>query len=190
MGSLLKVDPMKVLLFFLAALFTLNAFADSPDFSRRFGVSLAGGYDIPLYHTKFDKRADGEFVSGIYGRYQFSRDSGIQFGYTRFEWSDSPTAARIYDVVYMHRMEPRKWFTPIWGAGLGLVDIAHYNIDEDLKLGLKARIGIEYLAGENVVLDFVVDYQYIGKMPGEEHDLRTGDINALAPQVIASYFFK
>lgn len=183
------MNPMKTL-FFLLVFCSFSSFANSPDFSKRFGVSVAGGFNKPVLGNKFDDRADGEFVSGLYGRYQFTRSSGIQLGYTRYEWDHSPTAARIYDLVYMHRMGPREWFTPIWGVGVGLVDIANYNVDENLKLGLKGRVGIEYQTGENIILDFVVDYQYVGKMVGERRDLRIGDINAIAPQVILTYFFK
>ena len=87
-------------------------------------------------------------------------------------------------------MGPREWFTPIWGVGVGLVDITNYNVDENLKLGLKARAGIEYSTGDNVILDFVLDYQYVGKMPGERRDLGVVEMSALAPQVILTYFFK
>jgi opacity protein-like surface antigen len=178
------------LLFLILSFFSLTAFANSPDFSERFGLSVAAGYNKPIGGNDFDDRADGDFVAGMYGRYQFNRKSGIQLGYTRYEWDHSPTAARIYDLVYMHRMGPREWFTPIWGVGVGLVDIANYNVDENLKLGLKARAGIEYSTGDNVILDFVVDYQYVGKMPGERRDLGVVEMSALAPQVILTYFFK
>ena len=177
------------LLLFVITLLSLQAFADSPDFSKRFGVSAAAGFNKPILGNAHDDRADGEFVSGLYGRYQFNRKSGVQLGYTRYEWTHSPTAARIYDLVYLHRMGPREWFTPIWGVGVGLVDIANYNIDENLKFGAKGRVGIEYSTGENVILDFVVDYQYVGKMPGERRDLKI-EMHALAPQIIATYFFK
>lgn len=170
-------------------LFLCNSFADSPDFSQRFGVSAAAGFNKPILGNDHDDRADGEFVSGLYGRYQFNKKSGIQLGYTRYEWTHSPTAAQIYDLVYMHRMGPREWFTPIWGAGLGLVDVANYNTDENLKLGAKARVGVEYSTGENVILDLVVDYQYVGKMIGERRDFGI-EMHALAPQVIVTYFFK
>lgn len=180
---------MKFLLILLS-LISFSASAGAPDFSKRFGFSVASGFNMPIWGNRFDRDTDGEFVFGFYGRYQFSRESGIQLGYTRYEWSRSPTAARIYDVVYMHRMEPRKWFTPIWGLGVGLVDVANYNIDNNLKIGYKARAGVEVLASENIILDFVVDYQYVGKIPGEENDFVIGDINALAPQVILSYLFK
>ena len=178
------------LLFVILSFFSLSSFANSPDFSQRFGLSFAGGFNKPIGGNDFDDRADGDFVAGMYGRYQFNPKSGIQLGYTRYEWDHSPTAARIYDLVYLHRMGPREWFTPIWGVGVGLVDIANYNVDENLKLGLKARVGIEYSTGDNVILDFVVDYQYVGKMPGERRDLGVVEMNAIAPQVILTYFFK
>jgi opacity protein-like surface antigen len=176
------------IILFIAFSFS-SALADSPDYSRKFAFSLAVGRNKPILGNKFDDRADGENVFGFYGRYQFGRSSGIQFGYTRYDWSHSPTAARIYDLVYLHRMHPREYWTPVWGLGLGLVDIAHYNVDEDLKIGLKARVGAEYSLSPNMILDAVIDFQYVGKMPGEKHDMKIGDIYALAPQLILSYFF-
>lgn len=181
---------MKKLLLFLIFLISNYSYSSAPDLSKRWGISAAAGFNKPILGNRFDDRADGEFVFGLYGRYQINRSSGLQFGYTRYEWSHSPTAARIYDLVYMHRLDPREWFTPIWGAGVGLVDIANYNVDENLKLGLKARGGIEYVISENMITDFVIDYQFVGKMPGERRNLTIGEMHALAPQAILTYFFK
>lgn len=180
---------MNKFLFVLLFLLVPIAQADSPDFSRRFGISTAIGQNKPILGNRFDDRADGDFVFGLYGRYQINRESGIQLGYTRYEWDHSPTAARIYDLVYLHRLAPRKYFTPIWGLGVGLVDIANYNVDENLKLGLKARAGLEFILSKDLIVDAVVDYQYVNKMIGEDDNLTIGEINALAPQLILSYFF-
>lgn len=181
---------MKKLFFFLILLTSFYSSAGPPDFSKKWGISAAAGFNKPILGNRFDDRADGEFVFGLYGRYQINRSSGLQLGHTRYEWSHSPTAARIYDLVYMHRLSPREWFTPIWGAGVGLVDIANYNVDENLKLGLKARGGIEYVISKNIIVDFVIDYQFVGKMPGERRNLTIGEMHALAPQAIMTYFFK
>ncbi|MBA2404303.1 MAG: outer membrane beta-barrel protein [Bdellovibrionales bacterium] len=168
---------------------SFNTWSDSPNLSRRFGISLAAGKNKPFTGNDFDDRADGEFVFGLYGRYQFNQESGIQLGYTRYEWTHSPTAARIYDLVYLHRLKARKWFTPIWGVGAGLVDIANYNVDENLKLGLKARVGVEFMLSSNMIVDAVIDYQFVNKMVGEDDNLTIGEIHALAPQLILTYFF-
>lgn len=182
--------PMRNALTFLLLLLFLTAptFADTPDFSHKFGFSLAAGRNEPIFNNEFDQKADGENVMGAYLRYQINKESGLQFGYTRYEWSNSPTAARIYDLVYMYRLAKRHWFTPILGAGVGLVDIAHYNVDENLKLGLKARVGVEYVISENMLIDGVIDYQYVGKMPGEEREITVGEMHAIAPQLILTYF--
>lgn len=173
----------------LSLVFTSSVFAEAPDYTNKFAVSMAAGRNKPVLGNRFDDRADGEFVFGLYGRYQFNRSSGVQLGYTRYEWSHSPTAARIYDLVYLHRLSPRDYWTPIWGAGIGLVDIANYNVDENLKLGLKGRLGAEYSLSPNMIIDAVVDFQFVGKMAGERRDLKLGEIYAIAPQLIISYFF-
>lgn len=180
---------MKWLILLLIIIYSPFSLSNSPDFSHRFGISVGGGWNMPVTGNVFDQRADGEFVSGFYLRYQVSRDSGFQFGYTRYEWSHSPTAARIYDLVYMNRLTPYKWLTPIWGVGVGLVDIANYNIDENLKLGLKGRVGAEVSLDQNLICDFVLDFQYVGKMPGERRNLDGVEMYAIAPQAILSYFF-
>lgn len=89
----------------------------------------------------------------------------------------------------MRIMAKWHWFTPIWGLGIGLVDIANYNVDENLKPGYKARIGAEYVLSENMIIDGVLDFQYVSKMVGERRDLRPGEVYAIAPQIILSYFF-
>lgn len=178
-------------LFLLLLLIPTLASSNAPDFSKRFGLALGAGYDRPIQGNKFDDRADGEFVHGLYGRYQFNRSSGLQLGYTRYEWSSSPTAERVYDAVYLHRLAPRDWFTPIWGAGLGLVDIANYNVDDNLKLELKVRAGVEFETDDNFIFTLVLDYQYVNKMPGEANgDLTIGEMYSLATQAFVTYFFK
>jgi opacity protein-like surface antigen len=186
----MEKDELMTKFFALLLLSSLPLWAESPDLSKKFGLSLAAGRNKPVLGNRFDDRADGEFVYGFYGRYQINRESGLQLGYTRYEWSHSPTAARIYDLVYLHRLTPRKWFTPIWGVGVGLVDIANYDVDENLKLGLKARAGIEYTLSDNMIVDVVIDYQFVNKMIGEDDNLVIGEIHALAPQLILSYFFE
>ena len=178
-----------LLLALLLIVLSLNSMANSPDLSGKYGLSIALGQNRPILGNEFDDRADSEFVFGMYGRYQINRESGLQLGYTRYEWDHSPTAARIYDLVYMHRLTPREYFTPIWGAGLGLVDIANYNVDENLKLGIKARAGIEYTLSRYWIADFVIDYQFVNKMIGESDNLTIGEIHALSAQVIFTYFF-
>jgi hypothetical protein len=174
---------------FLLLLVPLTSWCDSPDLTHRLGVSLSAGFDIPVSGNNFDEDANGEFVAGIAGRYQLTPKSSLQLGYTRFEWSNSPAAVRLYDVMYIYRVTSLDWITPILGAGAGAVDIANYNIDENLKLGLRARLGAEWILSKEVVMDFVVDYLYVCQMPGEEGTLESNEIQAFAPQVVATYYF-
>ncbi len=70
-------------------------------------MSVAAARNKPILGNRFDDLADGGFVYGLYGRYQFNRESGIQLGHTRYDWSHGPTAASIYVVVYLHRLAAR-----------------------------------------------------------------------------------
>lgn len=72
---------------------------------------------------------------------------------------------------------------------MGLVDIANYNVDENLKLALRARAGLEYEVSPNWLLAGVVDYQFVNHMLGEDDNLTIGEIHALASQLILSFFF-
>lgn len=154
---------MKYLFFLL--LVPLTSWCDSPDLTHRLGVSLSAGFDIPVSGNNFDEDANGEFVAGISGRYQLTPKSSLQLGYTRFEWSNSPAAVRLYDVMYLYRVTSLDWITPILG------------------------VGAEWIISKEVVMDFVVDYLYVCQMPGEEGDLESNEIQAFAPQVVATYYF-
>ncbi|MGE3608662.1 MAG: hypothetical protein AB7I27_03660 [Bacteriovoracaceae bacterium] len=178
---------MKIL--FLIFFFTSHVFASAPDISKKFGIGGGLGRDLPVGGNKFDDRARGECVSGIYGRYQLTQSSGLIFGYTRYEWSRSPTAARVYDVVYMYRVASKHWVSPIFGAGIGAVDIAHYNVDENLKLGLKARSGVEFILNKNMLIDAAFDYQFVNRMIGEQDNLTIGEMHILAAEFMVSYLF-
>lgn len=180
---------MKVPFLLLLLFWSITSFAAGHDLSRRFGISGSAGWDKPVLGNKFDDRADGGFVFGLYASYHVNDESGFQLGYTRYDWTHSPTAIRVYDLMYTHRPLSDKRFTPLWGIGAGLVDIANYNVDENLKLGLRARAGVEYGISPDLILAAIVDFQYVNKMPGEDDNLTIGEIYALAPQLMLSFFF-
>lgn len=179
---------MRTLAILILFLSSLNSWGKY-DLSRRFGIAFAAGRNKPILGNRFDDRADGDFVFGMYGTYHLNDESGLMLGYTRYDWSHSPTALRIYDLMYTHRPLSEKRFTPLWGVGLGLVDIANYNVDENLKLAVRARVGLEYEVSPDWLVAGVVDYQFVNKMIGEDDNLTIGEIHVLAPQLILSFFF-
>ena len=178
---------MKHLISILSLFVSLSAFADTYDLARRFGITVASGWQEPILGNRFDDRADGEAMYGLYGRYQLNQESALQFGYTRHDWHNSPTAARIYDVTYLYRTARDQGLSPVLGLGAGLVDIANYNVDENLKLGLRARAGIEYSLSPDFIFGAHVDYQFVNKMIGEDDNLTIGEMHILAPQVNLTY---
>lgn len=180
---------MKVLLILSALLLSFSSLAAGYDLSRRFGISASTGWSKPILGNDFDDRADGGAVYGLYASYHVNDQSGLQLGYTRYDWTHSPTAIRVYDLMYTHRPLSDNRLTPLWGIGAGLVDIANYNVDENLKLGLRLRAGLEYAISPDLLLAGIVDFQYVNKMIGEDDNLTIGEIYALAPQLMLSFFF-
>lgn len=180
---------MKIILLLGTLFLSFNSFSKNYDLARRFGIAFAAGANRPILGNRFDDRAGGDFTFGAYATYQVNDESGFMLGYTRFDWAHCPTAIRLYDLMYLHRPKSESRFTPLWGIGAGLVDISNYNVDENLKLGLRARVGLEYGLSPDVLLAGVVDYQFVNKMIGEEDNLTIGEIHALAPQGILTFFF-
>lgn len=153
-------------------------------------MGVGYGFNKPMWRNKFDRRADGKSVMSLYGRYQHNPYFGLQFGYTRYEWQNTPTASRIYDVMALYRFTGKERGSFLAGLGIGGVDIANYNIDENLKTGLRARFGYEYSLTKKFLASLNVEYLFVGKMIGESRDLQAeGEFNTLSAQVHLSYFF-
>lgn len=181
---------MKVLFILLAAFLSLGAIAQEFTLNKKFGVGGGYGFNKPMWRNKFDRRADGKSVMSLYGRYQHNPYWGFVFGYTRYEWQNTPTAARIYDVMGLYRFSGNERGSFLAGLGIGAVDIANYNIDENLKAGLRARVGYEYALTSRLFTSLNVEYLFVGKMIGERRDLQEeGEFNALSAQIHLSYFF-
>lgn len=179
---------MKLLSLVILLLFSLNTGAQDFDLSYRWGIAATVGWQKTILGGKFDDRADGDSMHSLQGRYQFDAVKSILFGYTRYDWDNSPTAARVYDASLLFRTSPYKKLSPVLGFGIGGVDIANYNVDENIKFGARAKAGLEYGFSPDIFLTMSLDFQYVGKMVGESRDLVIGEMFILAPQIGFTYF--
>lgn len=166
-----------------------SAFAEDFSLEKRWGISGGAGWPVTFNNNRFDKRADGDFSFNLGLRYNFSNYDSLTVGYSRYEFDHTPTCPRVYDALYLSRINGAEKFTPVLGLGLGVADIPNYNIDENLKAASRARIGLEYAFSKNLYSSLSLDYVYISKMIGEKRTLVIGEIHVFVPQFGFQYYF-
>lgn len=172
----------------LALLLTSNfALAQSFDYSKKWGIGGSFGYNTPIFGNSFNTSADGGESWGAHVRYHLNQASGLELAFTKHEFADVTSALQVTDLTYFYRLSSTSRFTPVLGAGAGVVDITHYD-PNNLKLGLKLRGGAEYALNEAFSLGLNLDYQHVNKMFFGDN-LPSGNIHVLAARVGLTWYF-
>jgi len=150
----------------LALLVSQVATADHHfDYSKKWGLGGSVGYNTPVFGHLFNDAADGAETWGLHGRYHYNSSVGVEAAFSRYEFSDVTNALKTYDVLFFKRLMPTSRLTPVLGLGFGGVELTK-NDDQSMKLGLKARAGLEYALTHCLSLGVNVDYLDVQKMPG------------------------
>lgn len=175
-------------LFVLSTLLLSNlALAENFDYTGKWGIGGSLGYNTPIFGHNFNTAADGGETWGGHVRYHLCKSCGLEAAFTKHEYSDTKTALQVTDILFFKRLSPTSRFTPVIGAGAGVVDISHTN-ENNLKLGVKLRGGAEYALNNNFSLGLNVDYQHVNKMVFADN-LDGRNIHALAARVGLTYYF-
>lgn len=161
--------------------------AQTYDYSQRFGIGGSFGYNTPILGNVFNEMADGDISWGVHGRYHFNSKDGIELGHSRYELSDINNLVKSTDVLYFRRLNEKNRFSPVVGAGAGIIEISRYNPGTP-KLGLKARAGAEYALSECFSLGLNIDYQHVNKMLFAAN-LPTRNAHLLSARVGLTYYF-
>jgi OOP family OmpA-OmpF porin len=168
-------------------LFSQLALADTFDYSKKFGIGGSFGYNTPIFGNNFNTEADSGETWGVHARYHLCASCGIEAAFTKQEFSDTKSALQVTDVLFFHRLKAMERFTPVLGAGVGVVDITHYD-PNSLKLGFKIRAGAEYALNKAFSLGLNVDYQNVTKMLFSDN-LPGRNINTLAARLGLTWYF-
>ncbi len=164
-----------------------SAFAEDFNYAKRWGFGGSAGYSSPFFGNTFNKAADGGESWGAHVRYHLCESCGIEAAFTKQEFSDTNSALQVTDFTFFKRLRPLERLTPVIGAGLGAVDITHYN-PSSLKLGAKLRAGVEYAINQAFSLGLNVDYQHVNKMLFAAN-LPGHNIHTLGARVGLTYYF-
>lgn len=177
---------MKGLLLCLA-IFASSAIAGDFNYSHRWGIGGSAGYNTPVFGNIFNDAADGGETWGAHVRYHLCDSCGLEAAFTKHEFKDVKSALQVTDLTFFKRLRPLERFTPVIGAGLGVVDISNYD-PSSLKLGAKIRAGAEYALNQAWSLGFNVDYQHVNKMLMGDN-LPGRNIHALAARLGLTWYF-
>jgi hypothetical protein len=188
---------MRFLLLF-AFFFNLHTLkAKTFDFSDRFGVGGGAGYAFPIQGNRFDDFAEDEVMWELHARYNFTPEDIVQFNISHYEFENTSINARVYDLLYLNRINEGDKLTPFVGIGAGVAEmdnIAPFN--DGLKFSARFRLGLEYALTDDLVASIFGDYQYVGKLPYNSEDKDDDDegfpgqeIFALVPQIGLTYYF-
>lgn len=171
----------------IALVFCQIALADTYDYSKKWGIGGSWGYNTPVFGNPTNKAADGDQTWGLHLRYHICASCGLEAAFTKHELSDTKSALQVTDVTFFHRLNPTARFTPVVGAGLGVVDVTHYD-PKNLKLGAKLRAGAEYALNKDFSLGLNVDYQHVNKMLFAAN-LPGRNIHAIAARANLTWYF-
>lgn len=186
---------MKYLIPFVCFLFSTMTHAGDFDFSKRFGLGGGAGWTFPVQGNEFDKMADDELMWSLHARYHMTAQDAFLFEFSNHEFSKTDIKARVFDLMYLNRLNPTHKMTPIIGIGAGLANMD--NIEPykgNAKFAAKARLGFEYAFNDYVVGTLFADYLFIGKMPGKkDNEALNGvpgrEIYGIVPQFTLTVFF-
>ncbi len=163
------------------------AMAQTFDYSKKWGIGGSVGYNTPVFGNNFNTAADSGETWGFHVRYHLCKSCGLEAAFTKHEFADTNSALQVTDLLFFKRLAPTARFTPVIGAGAGVVDISHYD-PSSLKMGLKLRGGAEYALNEAFSLGLNVDYQHVNKMLFGDN-LPGRNINVIAARLGLTWYF-
>lgn len=164
-----------------------SAHAQNYDYSKKFGIGASWGYNTPVFGNAFNDAADSDQTFAFHARYHLNSTYGLEAAFAKHEFSDVKTAAQVTDVTFFKRLKATDRLSPILGLGAGVVDLTDYS-PENLKLGLKARAGVEYALTNCLSLGLNLDYQHVNKMLFAAN-LPSGNIHVLAARAGLTWYF-
>lgn len=164
-----------------------SAFAQTFDYSKKWGIGGSLGYNTPIFGHNFNTQADSGETWGLHLRYHLCKSCGLEAAFTKHEFKDTKSALQVTDVLFFKRLAPTARFTPVIGAGAGVVDITNYS-PKSMKMGLKLRGGAEYALNQAFSLGLNVDYQHVNKMLFGDN-LPARNIHVLAARLGLTWYF-
>lgn len=176
-------------LLFLALIISGAVWGKTYDLSHRFGVGGGAGASIPLGDTDFNDDAEEDFSYNIHARYHTHKADSLQLSFINLDFEDTDIGAKVYDLMYLYRINEVDRFTPVLGLGAGVADLTDFDPHDNLKLALRARAGFEYALSEDLFAGLVVDYHFINKMPDDDDGMPIGEMHVLAPQLNLTLYF-
>lgn len=161
--------------------------AQTFDYSKKWGIGGSVGYNTPVFGNNFNTAADSGETWGLHVRYHLCASCGFEAAFTKHEFADTKSALQVTDLLFFKRLAPTARFTPIIGAGAGVVDISKYD-PKSLKMGIKLRGGAEYALNEAFSLGLNVDYQHVNKMMFGDN-LPGRNIQVIAARLGLTWYF-
>ncbi|MBY0413277.1 MAG: OmpA family protein [Bdellovibrionales bacterium] len=155
------------------------------DLSKKIGLGLTGGYSIPVFGNPFNSMTDADFGFGVHGRYHFNESFLLETSVVRSEFDKSDVYFDNLNFLGVWRIKGSDNFTPILGAGLGLVRMTNFS-PKSTKLSGLLRAGIDYGVGQWFSVGLFADYQYISKFLGAMPEKR---FHIVTPQVALTWYF-
>ncbi|MCC6137897.1 MAG: OmpA family protein [Bdellovibrionaceae bacterium] len=187
-----------LLLFILVSGFSIFSNADDNyDLTGRWGVGLGLGMNSVVGPEVFKSGAgelDSKLSGALWGRYHLTDRIGFELAYTRlaYEFKTGGTnldpMTDMLDLSAAYRMWPTKRFHILFQLGVGYVRATDFSAvapdDKRDDFVLKARMGLEYMITNNIMLALQGDYYKINLGGGNDPELRV-----LAPMLAATYYF-
>lgn len=196
----MKKISLKMAAVFLGLSFfsTNSAFADdSYGLGGRWGAGGSIGMASVTGPKVFrDADMDNEMGYGFWGRYHFNDRFGAELAMTRLHYkysqagfSDLDPITDLVDLSAAYRMWPTERFHVLLQLGLGYARITDFGpagtlLEKMDDYFIKGRVGLEYMATDNIMIALHGDHYRINLGSGP-----SSNINVLVPSLAVTYYF-
>jgi outer membrane protein OmpA-like peptidoglycan-associated protein len=184
--------------FLFVACFSLFANAqENYDLTGRWGLGIGAGMSSasgPEVYKDGARELEGKWAGSIWGRYHLTSRFGMELAYTRLAQEfKSPAlsglspALDILDLGFAYRMWPTEQFHVVLQVGAGYARISDFAGPPDDKMddfAIKARLGFEYMATQDLMLALHGDYFNVNLGSGNDSQVRL-----LVPMLAVTYYF-
>lgn len=173
-------------LFLLLLIFSgLNSNAYAYDFSKKFGLGIAGHYPVPVWGNTFNDLANPEWGASVHGKYHIDQSIGWEMALTLLQFKDTNLNMENANLLAFWRAAGSADLSPVMALGAGVTRIENY-VPHNLKLSLLARAGLDYAFNPHFSIGTLVDYKYVSKFLGR---MPTNPAHIISPQIALTWYF-
>ncbi len=142
------------------------------DLTRRVGIGLDGGVDLPVRSEYLTKTFDPDMAWGFWARTGLSERWGVGISYDNLHFKNSPLHIQPQMVNAFYQLGPKSRWNPNVHAGLGMMTFVKFTESfRKSSFAATAGAGADFFASPLVSVGLSVDY-YLASMSSIHNDFQ------------------